>query len=323
MFNHYFDENGVYELTTEAYPGTVPAPNCIRTETQLSIPDGYWPVTNSARTGFDLVEDHRGREGWANGEHTKINTVGPLPADWSDTPPDTPPTEEGIWTHARMQADAILMPLMLKQVAETADLTPEQLAKAGTAGYFDEWEPGKTYFAGKRILHNGVVYIIRQDIISQAHQSPDSIGMLAVYEPVHVGGGDAQDGSFEHPFDLVAGMAGTVGHYYRHGGTAWECLRAMGNVLESWFPGMPGMDSFWRRVEVSTSLMAMAMQGAAVERYLLNTTKTTYHRVTCDDAVTGSLRTLEQIAELTAGAAKACGKCQPPALSTVLEGIGA
>lgn len=93
MFNHYFDDNGVYTLTTEAYADSIQAPDCIRSETLLDFPPGQWPVLNTARTGFVLVEDHRGREVYVGGERRICEQVGPLPEGWSDIPPIMPDTK--------------------------------------------------------------------------------------------------------------------------------------------------------------------------------------------------------------------------------------
>lgn len=92
MYNHYFNEKGEYTLTTVAYEGTIPAPNCVRMESMLKVTAGFWPVVNAAKDGFDLVEDHRGKEGWLDGKRVKVTDVGPLPDDWSDTPPEKPDT---------------------------------------------------------------------------------------------------------------------------------------------------------------------------------------------------------------------------------------
>ena len=37
---------------------------------------------------WQVVEDWRGRDGYINGEPTTIEALGPLPAGWSDTPPE-------------------------------------------------------------------------------------------------------------------------------------------------------------------------------------------------------------------------------------------
>lgn len=354
MENHYFDERGAYIGSAPAGGEEFPPRNALRAEPPRL--DGLWPVLNATRDGWDLVEDNRGREGYIGGEPAAVAELGPLPDGWSDTRPDSPPTEEEERMLSRARADAILSPLLMKAVAETAELTDAELVTVGAAGYFDEWTAGEVYAAGERLVHDGIVYVVEQAVVAQEHQPPDSAGMLAVYRPVRPAGEDEPDGSIDHPFDLIVGMAGEVGTFYRHAGEVWECLRAMANILESWLPGSPGMESFWRKVEATpaplmaasapgvaetstvapavdvfaaTETMAIVPPGSSVPevaeamtlgttvptRYLLNTTKTTYHDLYCPDAVSGSLRTLAQIAELTEGQAKPCARCAPPALA--------
>lgn len=209
---------------------------------------GHVFQVNAARDGWDIVQDHRGREGYVDGKPATIGTLGPLPVGWSDTAPEYQPTEEERQGMLRAQANAILLPLVMRDMAEMTPLADAELVTIGAAGYFDSWTAGVSYLVGKRLAHDGVVYVVEQPVTALAHQPPGSEGMLAVYRPVRPAGEDEPDGSLEHPFDLVVGMAGEVGKYYRHAGEVWECLRAMANILEGWVPGSPGMESFWRKV---------------------------------------------------------------------------
>lgn len=341
MENHYFDEQGVYVGSAPAGREEFPPRNALRIVPPQEA--GFWPVLNAARDGWELVEDHRGRQGYIDGAPVTIMDLGPLPEGWADTRTPVPPTEEERRMLAQATANAILSPLLMKAVAETAELSDSDLVTVGAAGYFDEWTAGEAYAAGKRLVHEGIVYVVEQPVTALEHQPPGAEGMLAIYRPVRPAGGDEPDGSLEHPFDLVVGMAGEVGKFYRHAGEVWECLRAMANIIESWLPGSPGMESFWRKVEAAPAPLmaaapvaapqmtivpvgssvpevaeAMALGTTVPTRYLLNTTKTTYHDLYCPDAVSGSLRTLAQIAEMTEGQAKPCEKCSPPALAEAI-----
>lgn len=93
MENYYFDADGVFTGSAPANPDTLPPPDALR----VAPPQrpGHWPVLNAARDGWDLREDHRGRKGWLHGEHCQIATLGPLPEEWSETPPE-PERESGI-----------------------------------------------------------------------------------------------------------------------------------------------------------------------------------------------------------------------------------
>lgn len=269
-----------------------------------------------------------------------------------------------LYEHDREQKERsaadIIQTAFLRAVAQDADLTDEQLAVVGRAGFFDEWQPGEIYPANKRLSHDGITYVVMQEVTAQEHQPPGGTGMLAVYRPVGVAGEAEADGSPEYPYTLVAGMEGVAGKYYRHADKLWECLRDMQNIIESWLPGSPGMETFWREVqpaaaalsapapaeepspiaapappaapvvpvvdapmavdtpapaEDSRGVVAAPIPVPAAERYFLNSSRSTYHMLDCDDAQTGSLRTLDYIAQNHAATARPCAKCNPPALA--------
>lgn len=92
MHNHYFDVNGAYVMSTEAYDWAICPPDALRIPLPDPVPEGFWPVVNQTRDGWDMVEDHRGEEGYIDGEPVRIAALGPLPEGWTtDTPipPDT------------------------------------------------------------------------------------------------------------------------------------------------------------------------------------------------------------------------------------------
>lgn len=83
-----------YQYTADGYfagefedHGLLPN-NATRTPPQLS--DGYIPRWNGNR--WVLVEDHKGQEGYLNGEQYTVKDYGPLPEGFSETSP--PPSLE-------------------------------------------------------------------------------------------------------------------------------------------------------------------------------------------------------------------------------------
>lgn len=88
MRNHYYDENGIYTISAIANAGTIPPDGALRTPPPER--EGFWPVLNAAGDGWELVEDHRGEEGWRNGVPSRIEEIGPLSEDWSAEPPKPP-----------------------------------------------------------------------------------------------------------------------------------------------------------------------------------------------------------------------------------------
>lgn len=55
---------------------------------------GHWPRRTADGSAWESVEDHRGEEGYLDGEPHTIRDCGPLPDGWSATPP--PPTLEEV-----------------------------------------------------------------------------------------------------------------------------------------------------------------------------------------------------------------------------------
>lgn len=53
--------------------------------------------------GWELVEDHKGAEGYVNGQLHTVKEYGPLPEGWSDTPP--PPTTDDLAAAVRGERD--------------------------------------------------------------------------------------------------------------------------------------------------------------------------------------------------------------------------
>ena len=48
---------------------------------------GFLPRKKNGKKGWEQVENHKGKQGYLNGEPHTINDYGPLPDGWSDTPP--------------------------------------------------------------------------------------------------------------------------------------------------------------------------------------------------------------------------------------------
>jgi hypothetical protein len=80
----------------------------------------------------------------------------------------------------QIRAVAAAVPMIRDQAAQTAD----DSALLDMADLFPDWTAGDSYRAGTIIRHNNALYRVQQDVKSQAKQSPDAKGMLAVYAPV-------------------------------------------------------------------------------------------------------------------------------------------
>ena len=154
--------------------------------------------------------------------------------------PVTPTIEE--------QADSILKASMRTMAAQTQSFTTAQFSVLAQAGVFENWAPGKTYQAGYRLAHEGIVYEIIQDVTSQAHQPPNAEGMLTIYRPLSVDAetGEEPDGTQEHPYTFLYGMDVTSGCYYTYEGKLYLAKADMPACV--WYPGTEGL---WQWEEIT------------------------------------------------------------------------
>lgn len=116
---NYWDDDGAYTHSAPGDPSVLPPEN----GTFESVPEassGFWPVIDPDHHGWHLEEDHRGKEGFVDGEPIKIRKVGTLPEGWTEEPPpfvDTRPPEERRVEAYRMEADPIFEQAMKYQAA--------------------------------------------------------------------------------------------------------------------------------------------------------------------------------------------------------------
>ena len=89
-----YTADGYYAGEFEDYGGPLPN-NATRTAPKLA--DGHVPHWNGKK--WVLVEDHKGKEGYLDGERHTVKEYGPLPEGFSETPP--PPSLEEAQGKAR------------------------------------------------------------------------------------------------------------------------------------------------------------------------------------------------------------------------------
>ena len=70
-------------------PGEWLVPAHATPEAPPEVPEGLAAVWQGE--AWALVEDHRGRRGWLDGEPAVVADLGPLPAGWRDTAPEPGP----------------------------------------------------------------------------------------------------------------------------------------------------------------------------------------------------------------------------------------
>ncbi len=92
--NYYFDADGYYRFSTEAYADAVPPPDALRIAPPEAVP-GKRAKVNAAGDGWVMVEDYFGRDLWHNGQQQRVDYHGPLRSGWSTAAPEPePPTLE-------------------------------------------------------------------------------------------------------------------------------------------------------------------------------------------------------------------------------------
>lgn len=129
-----------------------------------------------------------------------------------------PLTAEEQESLAQTAALSIISSNMARSYIQTASFSAGEFALFSTAGLFDEWAPDAQYSKGFRLVCDGVVYEVQQDVLSIESQPPFAEGMLAVYRPLSVSPetGEEPDGSKEHPFAFLYGMDVYSGKYYSY-----------------------------------------------------------------------------------------------------------
>ena len=170
-----------------------------------------------------------------------------------------PLTAEEQESLAQTAALSFISSNMARTYIQAASFSAGEFALFSTAGLFDEWAPDVQYSKGFRLVCDGVVYEVQQDVLSVESQPPFAEGMLAVYRPLSVDPetGEEPDGSREHPFAFLYGMDVTKDSYYSYEGKLWLARADMPACV--WVPGTAGM---WQWEEVGAVETAVYTPGA-------------------------------------------------------------
>lgn len=136
---------------------------------------------------------------------------------------------------------------MARTYIQTASFAPGEFALFANAGLFDEWAPDVQYSKGLRLVCDGIVYKVQQDVRSVESQPPFATGMLAVYRPLSVDpdSGDEPQGTKESPIPFIYGMDVENGLYYSFNGKLYLAKADMPACV--WNPDTQGL---WQWEEV-------------------------------------------------------------------------
>lgn len=97
---YQYTSDGIYAETVEDY-GLLPS-NATHTPPSPALPGHVLRWTGEA---WEQVENHKGKQGYVNGQPHTITEYGPLPDGWSDTPPPPTLAEAKEQAMARIDAD--------------------------------------------------------------------------------------------------------------------------------------------------------------------------------------------------------------------------
>lgn len=127
---------------------------------------------------------------------------------------------------------------------EATDIPDEQALEM--PDLFKSWdevlEAGQELAANTVLNLDGQLYRVVQAVTPQAHQRPDSEGMLAIYRPID----ETHAGTEDDPIPFVYGMDTEQGNYYSYDGKLYLCNLTMAPCV--WPPDTAGL---WQWTEVT------------------------------------------------------------------------
>lgn len=103
-----------------------------------------------------------------------------------------PLTAEELQTEALTTASSLLNSSLVRSYVQTATFGTAELALFAKAGMFVEWAPATQYSKGSRLVCDGIVYEVQQDVLSVEDRPPFAEGMHAVYRPLYTDSNNPQ-----------------------------------------------------------------------------------------------------------------------------------
>ena len=243
-------------------------PACATTTEPPSAEDKKARCWNAATQAWEQKPDHRG-EKWYDKATRELHEIKDLSVEpdesaWTQTEPKD---LEAVWdedksawvvppevqerrnlAEAQRQANNIITAAMQRSAVQTMSFSTAEFAVMAKAKLFEEWTPGKTYEAGFRLVHEGVVYEVIQQVTAIETQPPSAEGMLAIYRPLSIDSetGGEHAGTADDPIPWTYGMDCHKDKYYSHEGKTYLALMDM--LPCTWTPGAEGTATVWREV---------------------------------------------------------------------------
>lgn len=145
-------------------------------------------------------------------------------------------------------ADILLRSRVNNILLQTDTFSSSEFSLLAKAKMFEEWQSGKVYETGFRLVYKGIVYEVVQKVTAIEGQYPGAEGMLAIYRPLSVDAstGEEPDGSKEKPFNFIYGMDVSKDMYYTYNGSLYIAKADMPACV--WTPDTVGLWQ-WELVE--------------------------------------------------------------------------
>lgn len=93
--------------------------------------------------------------------------------------------------------------------------------------FYPEWESGKDYAAGDKLVSGGKLYKVLQAHTSQETWVPGAAGTESLYARID----EAHEGTKYDPIPYEGNMELYAGKYYTQGGALYHCTRDTGNPV--------------------------------------------------------------------------------------------
>lgn len=243
-------------------------PACATTTEPPEAEDKKARCWNAATKAWEQKPDHRGEKWYdkATRELHEIKDIGVEPDEsaWTQTEPND---LEAVWdegasawvvppevqerrnlSEAQRQANDIITAAMQRSAVQTMSFSAAEFSVMAKAKLFDEWKAGETYEAGFRLVHDGIVYEVIQQVTAIENRPPDGEGLLAVYRPLSTDPetGTTPTGTQDDPIPYLDGMDVEEGKYYSYHD---KLYLANANLPACVWP--PDTEGLWQWTEVT------------------------------------------------------------------------
>ena len=115
--------------------------------------------------------------------------------------------------------------MLIKQQINT--LAVDDQTALRMIAFYTDWEGGKAYAAGDKLVSGGKLYKVLQAHTSQTTWVPGAAGTESLYARID----EEHDGPKNSPIPHEGNMALENGKYYTQGGVLYRCTRDTGNPV--------------------------------------------------------------------------------------------